>query len=159
MLTLFTGMDTVRNLAEAPTALPESALAVDLVSQMLHESELYTNDDSATNEQASAATADSGYTRRTSRKDNERRDRRDKGRSSSRYNRSCGRDRSCSKSLECKHCEKHNVRPRHIGISEDKCFLNPKRKERHPEFHGRKLGIDYVEKKHFEDKKDKKDKK
>jgi hypothetical protein len=137
---------------------------------MLQDSDLYTDDDSATNEQASAATSDSGQTRRSSKKDNDRRDndrrdrrdgrdRRDRGRSSSRYNRRRGRDRSRSESLECKYCDKHNVRPRHIGISEDKCYLNPKRKGWRPEFHCRKLGIDYVEKKHFEDKQEKREKK
>lgn len=161
MLTLFAGADAVRNLAEAPTVIHESALAVDLVSQLLNKRDVYSDDDSATNEQASAATAESGDTRHNNRKDDgkhNRRERRDsgKGRSSSRYRgRSRGRDRSRSEeSLECKHCEKHKVRPRHFGISENKCFLNPKRKGWRPEFHCRKLGIDYVEKKKFDEKKE-----
>jgi hypothetical protein len=37
MLQLFAGADAVRNLSEAPAALTESALAVDLVSQLLNE--------------------------------------------------------------------------------------------------------------------------
>jgi hypothetical protein len=161
MLTLFAGADAVRNLAEAPTVIHESALAVDLVSQLLNERDVYSDDDSATNEQASAATAESGDTRHNNRRDDgkhNRRERRDsgKGRSSSRYRgRSRGRDRSRSEeSLECKHCEKHKVRLRHFGISENKCFLNPKRKGWRPKFHCRKLGIDYVEKKKFDEKKE-----
>eukprot|EP00804_Cyclotella_cryptica_P030132 CCRYP_009545-RA/>CCRYP_009545-RA protein AED:0.64 eAED:0.35 QI:0/0/0/0.5/1/1/2/0/417 len=58
MLTLFAGADAVRNLAEAPTVIHESALAVDLVSQLLNKRDVYSDDDSTTNEQASAATAE-----------------------------------------------------------------------------------------------------
>jgi hypothetical protein len=59
MLTLFASADAVRNLAEAPAAIHETALAVDLVSQLLNERDVYSDEDSATNEQASAATAES----------------------------------------------------------------------------------------------------
>ena len=154
MLQLFAGADAVRNLSEAPAALTESALAVDLVSQLLNERAVYSDDDSI--EQASAVSADS---RRSSRKKTDKddgRDRRDRGRSSSRYrDRSRRRDRSHSASLECKHCQKNDVKCRHYGISEDKCFYNPKRKGWRPERVCRRLRINYVEKKHFEGKDDK----
>eukprot|EP00804_Cyclotella_cryptica_P026368 CCRYP_007673-RA/>CCRYP_007673-RA protein AED:0.52 eAED:0.52 QI:0/0/0/0.5/1/1/2/0/639 len=52
MLTLFAGADAVRNLVEAPTIIHESALAVDFVSQLLNERDVYSNNDSATNKQA-----------------------------------------------------------------------------------------------------------
>jgi hypothetical protein len=157
MLSLFAGADAVRNLSQAPSKLPESALAVDLVAQLLGEHEVYSDDD--TTEQASAASAESGTSRRP-RQRKEKDGKRGRGRSSSRYRgRSRGRDRSRSESLECPHCEKHGVRARHFGIPPEKCFLNPKRKGWRPEFHCRKLGIDYVEKKHFEDKEEKKDRK
>ena len=157
MLSLFAGANAVRNLSQAPSKLPESALAVDLVAQLLGEREVYSDDD--TTEQASAVSNES----RTSRRPRQRKEKdgkRGRGRSSSRYRgRSRGRDRSRSESLECPHCEKHGVRARHFGIPPEKCFLNPKRKGWRPEFHCRKLGIDYVEKKHFEDKEEKKDRK
>ncbi len=41
MLKLFAGGDSVHNLSAAPASLPESALAVDLVSQSLNEREVY----------------------------------------------------------------------------------------------------------------------
>ena len=114
MLQLFAGADSVRNLSAAPATLPGSALAVDLVSQLLQERDVYDTDDEAT-EQASAVSAESSNTRCSSRgkKDDDRR-----GRSRSRFrDRSRGRDCSRSTSLECKHCDKNNVCCRHYGIS------------------------------------------
>jgi hypothetical protein len=154
MLQLFAGADAVRNLSEAPAALPESALAVDLISQLIHERDNYSDEESI--EQASAVSADSAKSRHSSckKKDNEGgRDRRERGRSSSRY-RDRRRDRSLSTSLECKHCDKYDVKCRDYGISEDKCFYNPKRKGWRPERVCRKMGLDYVEKKKFENKED-----
>ncbi len=154
MLQLFAGADAVRNLSEAPAALPESALAVDLISQLIHERDNYSDEESI--EQASAVSADSAKSRRSSRKKKDiegGRDRRERGRSSSRY-RDRRRDRSRSTSLECKHCDKYDVKCRHYGISEDKCFYNPKRKGWRPERVCRKMGLDYVEKKKFENKED-----
>ena len=154
MLNLFAGADAVRNLSEAPHALPESALAVDLVAQLLNERDVYSDDDTV--EQASAVSGDSGKSRRSRNNKKDAGDRKgERGRSRSRYRGSSrGRDRSRSdESLpDCKHCNKNNKRIRHFGISEDKCFLNPKRKGWRPEWACRILGIDYVEQKHFEDK-------
>ena len=77
----------------------------------------------------------------------------DYSRSRSRYQGSShGRDRYRSESLKCKQCDKHNKRIRHYGISEDKCFLNPKHKGLCPEWACRILEVDYVKQKHFEDK-------
>ena len=45
MLNLFAGADAVPNLSDAPFALPESALAVDLVAQLLNERKVYSDDD------------------------------------------------------------------------------------------------------------------
>lgn len=159
MLSLFAGADAVRNLSQAPSKITESALAVDLVAQLLNEREVYSDDD--TTEQASAASTESGTSRRSRhRKEKEKDGKRGRGRSNSRHRgRSRGKDRSRSESLDCPHCDKHEVRARHFGIPPEKCFLNPQRKGWRPEFHCRKLGIDYVEKKHFEDKAAKKDRK
>jgi hypothetical protein len=120
------------------------------MSQLLNKREVYSNDEV---KQASAVSANS---RRSSRKKSDREDRRERERSSSRYrDRSHRRDRSRSASLECKHCEKNDVKCRHYGISEEKCFYNPKRKGWRPERVCRRMGIDYVEEKHFEGKEDK----
>ena len=154
MLQLFAGANAVHNLSEAPAALPESALAVDLVSQLPNERDIYSDDESV--EQASAVSADSRRSHRKKSDKDDGRDRRDRGCSNSRYrDRSRRRVRSRSASLECKHCEKNDVKCRHYGISEDKCFYNPKRKGWRPERVCRRMGIDYVEKKHFEGKDDK----
>jgi hypothetical protein len=72
MLNLFANDDAVRNLLEAPSALPESALAVDLVAQLLNEREVYSDDD--TIKQASAVLGDSGKSRHS--RNNNRRTRR-----------------------------------------------------------------------------------
>jgi hypothetical protein len=82
MLSLFAGADAVRNLSQAPSKLPESALAVDLVAQLLGKHEVYSDDD--TTEQASAASAESGTSRRP-RQRKEKDGKRGRGRSSSRY--------------------------------------------------------------------------
>ena len=58
MLSLFAGADAVHNLSEAPAALPESALAIDLIAQMLNERDIYSDEE--TIEQASAVSVNSG---------------------------------------------------------------------------------------------------
>ena len=147
MLLLFAGADAVRNLSEAPASLPESALAVDLVTQILQERDHGAHDDTST-EYASAVTSDSdssAKTRRSRKKSNDRR-----GRSTSRR-RGQSRNRR-DDSIECRHCDKVNRRPTHVGIAEADCFFNPKRKGWRPEWVCDKLGVEYVPQKHFKDK-------
>ena len=152
MLAEFAGADAVRNLSEAPSSLPEQAAAVDLVSQLLRSDDYDIADDSST-EQAAAVHSDSESSAET-RRSRKRTDKRDnRGRSSSRY-RGKSRNRR-NDSIECKHCEAVDRRPTHYGISEDKCFLNPKRKGWRPEWACEQLGVEYVAEKYFRDKKKK----
>ena len=162
MLAEFAGTDAVRNLSEAPTTLPEQANAVDLVSQFLRgDADNYDTDDESktTYEQAAAVQSDSessAETRRSRKRTDKCNDRRDyRGRSGSRY-RGKSRNRR-DDSIECKHCDKVGRRPNHYGISEEKCYLNPKRKGWRPEWACERLGMDYVPEKHFRDKSDKKE--
>lgn len=159
MLAEFAGADAVRNLAEAPSSLPEQANAVDLISQLLRgQDDTYETDDESDPhmERAAAVQSDSESSADT-RRSRKRTDKRDnRGRSNSRY-RGKSRNRR-DDSIECKHCEKVGRRPNHYGITEDKCYLNPKRKGWRPEWACERLDIEYVPEKHFRDKKKKDDK-
>ena len=153
MLAELAGADAVRNLSDAPANLPEHAAAVDLISQLLHGSAADYADDS-TVEQAAGVHSDSESsvdTRRSSRREDKRNNR---GRSASRNrsNSRNGRRNNRDGSLECKHCEKVGRRPNHFGISEDKCFLNPKKKGWRPEWACERLGVTYVTRSHFKEK-------
>ena len=114
------GSDTVRNLSEAPTSLPERANAISsLVSSILRSAAEYETDDDTATEQASAVVSDSessAETRRSRRRTNTKsRNTRSSSSRGGRNNRSRSRgsrrERGDSDELKCKHCKKANWEP------------------------------------------------
>jgi hypothetical protein len=158
MLAELAGADAVRNLAEAPTSLPERANAVSAVmSSILRNSEAFeTDDDEDTTEYASAVASESDSsveTRRPRRKSHDKRGRSSSTKHRRGASRGRGRDTDEREEVKCKHCKKADRVATHVGIAEADCYFNPKHKAWKPEWVCDRLEIDYVPKRKFKDSK------